>query len=152
GAMVINPWVDLPGNDNGLMRGSLYVDRSGAFGGDLIVVTTVGEVWRITAAGVPKRIAALGGTHLGGGTAVPNAPARFGPLAGRILAGAEEEHVVYAFAADGSYDKYSLGIDPEDIDIVEPHENFFGVDFGGLQLLGAPADVFKAVVGDIMIT
>lgn len=36
----VNPWVDLPGSGNGLMRGSLYVDRTGVFSGDLIVVTT----------------------------------------------------------------------------------------------------------------
>src|SRR5206468_99402 len=48
GATVINPWVDLPGDNNGLMRGSLYVDRTGVFGGDLVVVTSTGEVWRVT--------------------------------------------------------------------------------------------------------
>ena len=30
------------------MRGSLYVDRTGVWGGDLIAVTTRGGVWRVT--------------------------------------------------------------------------------------------------------
>src|SRR4030095_6885952 len=53
GSSIINPWVSLPGAGNGLMRGSLYVDRTGVYGGDVIAVTTAGEVWRINSAGVP---------------------------------------------------------------------------------------------------
>ena len=51
GGTVQNPWVRLPG-ESGLMRGSLYIDRTGVFGGDLIVVTTAGGVWRVNAAGL----------------------------------------------------------------------------------------------------
>ena len=40
-------WVVLPGTGHGLLRGSLHVDRTGEYGGDLIVVTTGGEVWRV---------------------------------------------------------------------------------------------------------
>ena len=65
---VVNPWVAL-GNQgvctgpHGLMRGSLYVDRTGIYGGDLIVVTTVGEVWRINAGAVATCIDDVG-VHL----------------------------------------------------------------------------------------
>ena len=41
GSVVTNPWVTLP-NESGLFRGSLHVDRTGDWGGDLIVVTTAG--------------------------------------------------------------------------------------------------------------
>ena len=99
GATVQNPWLTLPG-EPALLRGSIGQDRFCASSGDLIVVTgneqngtaandNIGNVWRITSAGVPSLIATVG-THLEGVTTIPNVPALYGPLAGRILAGAEE--------------------------------------------------------------
>ena len=153
GATVISPWVTLPGTGpHGLMRGSLYVDRTGVFGGDLIVVTTVGEVWRITSAGVPTRIAAVG-VHLEGMIVVPPYPARFGPLAGKILASAEEQHQIWAFDAAGTSTVYDLGaFAVEDIDLVMPDENFFGVNYGTSRLLGVPREAWRPMIGDVLLT
>ena len=151
GQTVVNPWVDLPGDNNGLMRGSLYIDRTGEFGGDLCVVTTSGEVWRVTVAGIPTKIASVG-THLEGTLVVPNKPARFGPVAGKLLAGAETAHVLYAFNPDGTYQTYTLGVDVEDIDWIGPNENFFGVNFGTSKLLGAGYEQFKPMMGDVLLT
>ena len=151
GSKVDNPWVSLPGNGNGLMRGSLYVDRTGDFGGDLIAVTTSGEVWRISSSAVPTLLARIG-THLEGVTTVPNRPDRFGPLAGKIIAGAENQGLLYAIDAFGTVSSYSLGVYIEDIEIVPPGENFFGVNFGTGRILGAPASSFKSMIGDILLT
>ncbi|MBK7582370.1 MAG: hypothetical protein IPI67_19465 [Myxococcales bacterium] len=151
GATVTNPWVDLPGTGNGLMRGSLYVDRVGTFGGDLCVVTTVGEVWRITAAGAPTKIASAG-VHLEGAVVVPDKPARFGPIAGKLIAGAETEGLLWAFAPDGTSTTYDLGAKVEDIDLISPKENFFGVNYGTSKLLGVPAEQFKPMLGDVLLT
>lgn len=59
GTSIQNPWVALP-SETGLMRGSLYVDRTGVFGGDLIAVTTTGGVWRVSSSGAMTRLASLG--------------------------------------------------------------------------------------------
>jgi hypothetical protein len=152
GNSVVNPWVDLPGDNNGLMRGSLYVDMPGTFGGDLVVATTTGEVWRITAAGVPTLVAAAGGVHLEGVLVVPNKPARFGPLAGKIIAGAEEVGLLYVFSDDGTFVTHDIGVPIEDIDLVLPNENFFGVNFGTSRLLGAGEEQWDAMMGDILLT
>lgn len=152
GATVQNPWVDLPGDNNGLMRGSLYVDRTGVFGGDLMVVTTVGEIWRVTAAGAPTKLATIAGVHLEGLVVVPNKPARFGPLAGKLIIGAEEQHLLYAVGTDGVVSNYSVGVDVEDIDLNTGKENFFGVDFGGSRLLGADPAQWAKMVGDVILT
>jgi hypothetical protein len=151
GNTVINPWVDLPGDGNGLMRGSLYVDRTGEWAGDLCVVTTTGQVWRVTAAGVPTPIASVG-VHLEGAIVVPNKPVRFGPMAGKLIAGSESEGLIYAFSTDGSHITYSLGVAVEDIDIISPKENFFGVNFGTGQLLGAASTQFQPMMGDVLLT
>lgn len=153
GATVVNPWVDLPGSGNGLMRGSLQVDRSGLLGGDLVVATTAGQVWRVTSTAKASSVASVTGVHLEGIAIVPDAPLRYGPLAGRILAGAEGQGLLYAFTPDGkTTDTYTLGVAIEDIDLVPLRENFFGVNFGTGKLLGAAADEFQSLVGDILLT
>jgi fibro-slime domain-containing protein/RHS repeat-associated protein len=151
GSIVDNPWVSLPGIGNGLMRGSLYVDRTGDYGGDLIAATTSGEVWRINSSSVPTLLAKIG-THLEGVVTVPNRPDRYGPLAGKIIAGAEDQGLLYAIDATGAVSSYSLGVNIEDIELVPPGENFFGVNFGTSRILGAPASSFKSMVGDILLT
>lgn len=152
GATITNPWVTLPGFNNGLMRGSLYVDRTGVWGGDLIVVTTYGEVWRIDAAANPTQVAKVAGVHLEGLITVPDSPERFGPLAGCIIAGAEEVGLLYAFDTTGAYTTYSLGVNVEDIDIVEPNENFFGVNYGTSRLVGVDGDELLSIAGDVLFT
>ena len=149
GATVMDPWVSLPGDGNGLMRGSLYIDRTGVWGGDLIAVTTVGQVWRITAAGTPTLLASVG-VHLEGMITVPPYPARFGPLAGKIIAGAEAQGLLYAFDATGAFTTYSLGVAVEDIDVIMD-ENYFGVSYGTSRLLGVPREAWTSVYGDILL-
>ncbi len=58
GGAVTNPWTVLPG-EPGQISG-LYQDRHCAIGGDLVVVTTAGSVWRITSAGVPSLVVNVG--------------------------------------------------------------------------------------------
>lgn len=151
GVTVINPFVDLPGGGNGLMRGSLHIDRTGAFGGDLIAVTTAGEVWRVTSGGVPTKLAAVG-THLEGVITVPNDPAKYGPLAGKIIAGAEQQGRLYTIDPGGNVAFFLPGVNIEDIDLIPANQNFFGVNFGTGRILGAEAAQFASIAGDILLT
>ncbi len=151
GKKIDNPWVSL-GAGTGLMRGSLYVDRTGVFGGDLIVATTVGKIYRVTSAGVAKLVAEIPGTHLEGLIVVPNAPARYGPIAGHIIVGAEAVHLMYAISKTGKVTSYSIGVDVEDLDMLEPHENFFGSNYGTSRLLGVSHTQLLPMAGDILVT
>lgn len=151
GSTVNNPWVSLSGAGHGLFRGSLYFDSTGLYGGDLIAVTTVGEVWRIKSDGTPSQLASLG-VHLEGLIVVPNAPARYGPLAGKILVGAEEQTNLHVLDNSGLVTTLMVGVKVEDIDIVRPNENFFGINFGTSRLVGASAESFANMVGDIVLT
>lgn len=145
-----NPWVTLPNGPNGLMRGSLYVDRTGVWSGDLLLVTSTGKFWRVTAAGQPTLVAEVG-VHLEGMIAVPNKPVRYGPLAGKVIAGAEAAGLLYVFSPDGSHTTLDLDVAIEDIDFVEPNENFFGINYGTSKLLGAPASELLPIAGDILL-
>lgn len=152
GATIISPWADLPGNGNGLMRGSLYVDRTGVFNDELIVVTTAGEVWQIDSSGTGTFLVDVN-THLEGVITVPNNVGLYGPLAGKIIAGAENTGgLMYVIAPDGTFQTFDLDIDIEDIDLIPANENFFGVNFGTGNLLGATASDFAPFAGDILLT
>ena len=151
GSAVDNPWVSLAGSGNGLFRGSLYIDRTGVWGGDLLAATTAGELWRIDSAGAATLIVDVN-DHLEGLVSVPDAPARYGPLAGRAIAGAENTGLLYAIAPDGSYETHDLGVAIEDIDILVPGENFFGVNYGTSKLIGVPALDLRPLAGDLLLT
>lgn len=150
GLTVQNPWVTLPG-ETGLMRGSLFQDRYCSFSGDLIAVTTDGGVWRVTSAGAATLLADLN-VHLEGLTTVPADPVQYGPWAGRILAGAEGLGCLYSIDTSGSATCWTLGINPEDIDIIPAGQNFFAVDYGAQTILGAPPSEFAGMVGDLLVT
>lgn len=149
GSTVQNPWVALP-HETGLLRGGLFQDRYGVFGGDLIVVTTAGNVWRITSGGVPTKLASID-THLEGVTTVPDDPGRFGPWSGKIVAGAENKGLIYTIDGAGSVDRFDVGIAPEDIDVITGGEDFRGIDYAGRTLWGAPSSEFAGMAGDILI-
>jgi RHS repeat-associated protein len=149
GASVQNPWVVLP-EETGHITG-LHVDRTGIFGGDLLVTTAAGGVWRVNSAGVPTRVAMLG-TRLAGVTVVPADPERYGLWAGKAIVGAKEQASVYAVDAQGQADILQVGINPQDIDIVPAHENFYAIDSASRKILGATEGAFAGIIGDILVT
>ena len=149
GTKVLNPWVQLPG-ESGLLRGQLYIDRTGVFGGDLIVATTTGNIWRVTNAGVPTKLANVGVPPEGLIT-LPTDPLRYGPWAGKIVTGSENSTLIFMIDPQGVLTSFDLGIAAEHIKLVNPNENFFGVDFGSSRLLGIPAPELVGMVGDLII-
>lgn len=149
GATVQNPWVTLPGETGAI--GGLYLDRTGVYGGDLIVVTTTGSVWRVNAAAEATMVASLA-TRLAGVTTVPEDPDRYGPWSGKILAGAKDLSLVYAINALGEASTVQLDVQPHDIDVVPAQENFYAVDGVGRKLWGASDGAFAGIIGDILVT
>jgi hypothetical protein len=151
GSQVVNPWVTLPG-ETGLLRGGLAQDRYCVFGGDLIVTTTTGDVWRVTSAGVPHEVAA----HLAapnsfeGPTTVPNDP-RYGPWAGTVLVTNEADGCVYSVTAAGKATCSKFGFDAESVRVIPPGENYYAVDFADHSVLTAAASEFVGIVGDLLV-
>jgi RHS repeat-associated protein len=149
GATVQNPWVTLTG-ETGAISG-LYLDRTGVYGGDLLVVTSTGGVWRVNAAAEATKIASLD-TRLAGVTSIPEDPDRYGPWSGKILAGAKDLSLVYAIDAQGQSSSLQLDVQPQDIDLVPAQENFFAVDTVSRKIWGASDGAFAAIIGDILVT
>jgi len=119
---IAGSWVKLPG-ETGLIRGSLFVDRFCAWGGDLIVGTGdagigagTGNIWRVKVTGAASLVAHLPsvalpasqGALIEGLITLPNNVQKYGPWAGAILAGDEnlEDNItldgtLWAIAATG---------------------------------------------------
>jgi len=148
GGSVQNPWATLTG-ETGFVTG-LYVDRTGIYGGDVIAVTNTGGIWRINSTGLATQVALLG-TALSGVTTIPEAPEKYGPWSGKILAGAKDQGLLYALDATGTVVTYTLGVNPADIRLIPAHENFYGIDPVSRKIWGAPADAFADMIGDILI-
>jgi len=152
GSHIDKSWVTLPG-ETGLLRGQLQFDRTGVFGGDLLVTATGGGLWRVTPAGNATLVARLPGAgSCEGLAAIPNDPGRYGPWAGKILVGDENSRELFAVDAAGNITTYDFGISYENITVIPAGENYFGVDYGDSVVVGASASQFKDMVGDILIS
>jgi hypothetical protein len=153
-------WVTLA--DDQYWPGGLYVDPTGVFGHDLLLVTgwlescLGGGVWRIDGdTGLAANIVNLG-TCLEGGLVCPTNQAKYGPWAGKLLAGAGDEHAVYCISPDGSATNTNLGLGPHDFHIVPVDQDLYCVRYvqkteGPSKLLKAPKEFFVNVVDDILI-
>jgi Divergent InlB B-repeat domain len=154
GTTLTNPWVTLP-NEGGLLNGGLFQDVYCVAGGDLIVTTRAGDVWRVTSAGVATQVASSVGQALEGPTTVPDNPARYGPWAGQILVSDEVNGVIWSIdpttGITGRWDGGGAFGSAEGVHVVPPNQNFFGVDFADGTLQGAAASQFTGVVGDVVL-
>ena len=146
--------------------GGLYIDQTGVFGGDMIVViggsesspTDSGRVWRIQAGTTnASRVAQINdsngnGTSLEGVVTVPNDTSKYGPWAGKILTCAEKLGLIYAVDTNGTVTPYNLGLgSPEDVRLIPSGQNLYCLDASSNQVLKVTADNFTIFTGDILL-
>jgi hypothetical protein len=153
-------------NTDTLIRGSLYIDDSGSFGGDLIAVTGSGEfqgggVWRVNSSGIATLLTTISNTHLEGVITLTNDPAKWGPFAGKIITGAESQTneyglprpLVYAISTNGDVQSFDLGIAPEDFDVIKPGQDLYCLDESGpVSLRKVSSTLLTNYWGDLLIT
>jgi RHS repeat-associated protein len=160
--MNLNNLISLTNSDGstnaGLLRGGLWVDRTGVWGGDLLVSTTEGNVFRINSAGQVRLVAQLSnGTSYEGLTTVPNDVPKYGPWAGRLLVGDDQPGSFYAVDTNGVVVQYNFPFGANSIRVIPENENFYGRDYNGQVddndggVYGAPASAFQGMAGDILI-
>ena len=138
----------------------LSVDRTGVWGGNLIVATLGGDVWRIDSSGnvtlIVSGISSLGLGNNSGLTTISNNVPRYGPWSGRILIEDGSENcfaidtngfsVKYQDSAftgwDGGYGSSSIACIPQDHDL-------FGIDLEG-HFWSIPSSQFRGMIGDVL--
>src|SRR5206468_3680678 len=147
GSTVLTNWATLTNaasqiGETNFLGGSLYIDQTGVFSGDLIVVTggspssTIdgGAVWRVTASGSATNLAQIDnpsgtGRLLEGVLTVPNDSMKYGPWAGKILTCGEKAGLIYAVDTSGNVTSYNLGVGaPEDIRLIPSGQNLYCLD------------------------
>ncbi|HET9870920.1 MAG TPA: hypothetical protein VFR02_10555, partial [bacterium] len=151
GASFQNPWVTLPGESG---RKGLWLDRTGIFGGDLLVINNTGGFWRVNAQGGYSKVATLPSGDYDGLTTVPNDPARFGPWAGTALTAQEQNSTIYSIAPDGAVSSYffapGVGAAINDMLLVPPNENLFMTAYNSF-VYGVPASQLSGIAGDFLV-
>ncbi len=160
GTGVTSSWASLTPPTEEFFRGGLAFDQTGIFGGDLIAVTGapaeqggLRQVWRVNSGGVPTLIASIQTSHLEGVAVLPDDPV-WGDWAGKILTGNEYAGVIYAVDTNGAATPYSLGIHPEDFDLIPPDQDLYCTayeDSAG-AILKIPRAYFADYVGQLLIT
>lgn len=145
GATVVPNWTTLT-NETDALRGGLYVDKTSAWGGDLLVVAgeAFGQwggrgVWRVNAQGQATLVTRIPTAHLEGVITMPQDSTKWGPLAGRLLTGDEVHRdedsqlqpLFYAVDTNGAVAVLDIGIHPEDFDFIEPNQDLYCADIYG---------------------
>jgi hypothetical protein len=136
------------------------VDQTGVFSNELIVVAGGNNnsieirkgVWRLDAQGHATLLTNLIAKHLEGVITLPNDSNAWGPWAGKILTGDEDTRTIYAIASDGTTTTNSLGIDPEDFDLIPDSQDLYCVDVNNHRILRLSNLYFSNHVGKLLIT
>ena len=167
-------WAILPG-ETSPVHGGLYMDQTGLFNYDLIVVTggapgEGGTVWRITSnpdhsSGQKTVFKTIPGAHLEGVITLPDEPAKYGPWAGRILTGDESHQteiqrdpIIYAINQAGTVEEFHFQIAPEDFDVIKPGQTLYCNYPGSYSCIRCgcvwkvPSWYFVEHPGDILVT
>lgn len=142
---------------------SLYADRTGVWGNDLLAVTAnmLGQgpasrgVWRVHSQTNVEQVVRISTDFLEGLLTVPN-DSRYGPWAGRLLTADENVHAIYAVETNGSFEAHYLGIDADDFHLIETNQDVYCVCFVGANphqstILKVSRNLLVPYVGDILI-
>lgn len=151
----IVPWVVVAGG--GCTKGrvlSLYVDRTGVFGGDLLAAYD-GSLYRIkeNRSGFNMPIAHGLGFAQGVVTAPPD-PVKYGPWAGKALVISWDRRRIFAVSPDSPdlYNavEYHFGLElMSDIDAILPRANFYAIE--GYRIVAARASSFVGMADDYLV-
>jgi SdrD B-like domain/Putative Ig domain len=82
----------------------------------------------------------------------PANPSKYGPLAGIIVGGDEDQNGVYSITPSGISTFYSLGIsEPESLQIADSTGNYYGVDSANRSILAGQSSDFSWKSGDLLV-
>src|ERR1051326_1456160 len=153
-------WLFLP-SEFFSVQGGFYVDQTGVFSNNLIVVSGAtpsegANVWQVDAAGNATNFASLEHLHCEGVITLTNDSQRWGPWAGKILTGAESEFDgttnLFAVDTNGVVARFDLGISAEDFDVIPPNQDLYCVDEHDGLVLKVSQTLLTNYVGDLLIT
>ena len=159
-------WSTLTNNtviNNKLIHGGIYVDQTGIFSNELIVLTgdnngAPSRVWLANSNGIPTLLAQIEpqivadpGDNLEGVISLTNNPNQWGPWAGKILTGDENYGILYAIDTNGTVTPYDLGIEPDHFVLIPANQDLYACDYGG-RVIKLSRTFLTNYVGDLLVT
>src|SRR6185503_14100040 len=78
--------------------GGMHIDETGVWGGDMLAVTHSGRTFRINSAGGVAELPHCPATTPEAINTLPNNPALYGPFAGKLVCGGEDDGMFYTLA------------------------------------------------------
>ncbi|PYJ05751.1 MAG: hypothetical protein DME25_07890 [Verrucomicrobia bacterium] len=156
-------WATLT-NEPLLLQGGFYVDQTGVFSNNLIVVSGVdtndgARIWQVDAAGNATNLAFLPLVHCEGVITLSNDVARWGPWAGKILTGAENTagcpsaDLIFAINTNGAVASFDLGISAEHFDLIPADQDLYlSLEGAADSIVKLPRTLLSQYVGDLLIT
>jgi hypothetical protein len=141
----------------------ICLDKSGSFGGGLVVATGSGNIWLIQSDtngnAKPTLLTNISGSQaLGGIITLTNDVAKWGPWAGKILTGDTFERNIYAIDTNGIVTTYNTinptfgnGISPESFCLIPTNQDLYFIDALNNNLLKISRTALAPYVGDLVI-
>jgi len=164
GATWLTNWALLNGETN-LIQGGFYVDRTGIFSNQLIAVTGIqaadgANVWLVDSLGNSRKLVSISNVHCEGVITLSNDVTRYGPLAEKIITGADEPAsgppLIYAIDPTNGVTSFDFGITAEHFDVIPANQDLYVIsefenNDGGL-VLKLSHSLLTNYVGDLLIT
>jgi hypothetical protein len=140
----------------------IFFDPGSSFGGDMLVTTSAGDIYKFDSSGTPTLLAAIGADTEG----MDIASSKFGPFAGDLLVASEGTQLIHAVSPTGQVTTLLLNNgNPVQVDEVEtistvptnlgasgnPIEGFYVANYP-IDVLFAPASNFDGLQGDAIVT
>jgi hypothetical protein len=140
----------------------IFFDPGSSFGGDMLVTTSIGDVYKFNSAGTPTFLAAIGADSEG----MDIASANFGPFAGDLLVASEGTEEIHAVSPSGTVTALLLNngnpvlvSEAETISTVPTNLGLSGNPLEGFYVANYPIDVlfasasnFVGLQGDAIVT
>ncbi|HEV2391526.1 MAG TPA: hypothetical protein VG146_04095 [Verrucomicrobiae bacterium] len=164
-----NAWLTITNELNPFA--DIYVDQTGIWGGDLLVVSGQSggipneNIWRINTNKQTTLVASIPTSHLEGLVTLPNNPTQYGPWAGKLLTADENEGLFYAVDTNGNYQSFGLDvggdpIQPSAMKVIAAGQNLYFSDPRSQVdpsvypplVLKIPQQYFTNSIGDILVT
>lgn len=141
---------------------SILFDHVGTFGNDMLVATSLGNIYRITSGGVPTLLASVGEDTEGMDIAPTGAGANFGPYNGQLIVCSETSGFLRAVTPGGLVtiiNPNNLITSAEEASFVpldlglsgNPVEGMYGANYTE-NVLKATVSQFTGLQGDLIVT
>jgi hypothetical protein len=132
----------------------IFFDPGTSFGGDMLVTTTSGNIYKVTSAGVVIPLASVGEDTEG----MDIATSAWGPFAGDLLVGSEGSGTLRLISPTGTITTVgtvagaeTVSFVPLNLNAADPLQGFYVADYP-LNVQFAAASNFTSLLGDAIVT